>query len=1689
MQRFLRFLMLAVLFLPFALQAQNTLTVCTGTSSNEYVPFQGYNADYAQHNQMIYPANMLTTINGQAILQMVFYIDQTASNGSNTSAERLGTWTVSLGETTETTLTGLDNTTTLTEVYEGYFDCSTGTLTIEFDNPYLYNGGNLLVDLNHTTGSWNRWYFLGVEATGASYTYGSQRDFLPQCTFTYGTPPSCTKPTALTYSLTPGNGTIASLSWTETGTATAWQICLNGDENNLIDATTNPYELTGLTPETAYTAKVRAYCDATDQSDWSTPVTFIPTDAYIITVNDGTTTNGYVPVYGTWVDNITKSQFIIPANDLTAILFGTINKLTFYANNASVDWGAAQFDVYLTETNETTLSSLADYSTMTQVYAGSLSISDNKMEVNFTTPYTYMGGNLMIGFLQTVSGSYVSCNWLGITATGASMGGYGSTIIQRDFLPKTSINYIPGQQPDCMPVSNLTASNITSSSVTLTWVGDASSYTIYDMSDTSIVMNGITDNSYTITDLNPNTNYLFGVQANCIAGDAITVYTSARTTCAPMALPFTEEFSASLNNDPCWNGASGVTAEEVLADTALTLGNITGWSYQSSESNGIAAGHYRVNIYGQNCKYWLVTPEIDLSTATSPLLTFDAAFTVYSGTGIATDFENNPTQAFMILVTTDNGQTWTSASNISLTSIASTTYLPQYIDLSAYAGETVRIAFYAQSTTSGGDNNLHIDNISIDENTGSICYPISDLVADSITANSIFLSWSDGNNTGASYTIYNMADTSVVAYNVSDLEYEVTGLTGSTNYTFGVAANCSATDASILRTVSATTDCENGSCQITITGTDSYGDGWNGASITIMQNGANVGSFTLLSGTATKTENFSVCSGIPVSFVWNSGTYDDECDLTIYDGGNSAVFTANGDDIAGTFYTLANACPSCMPATALTIDNATETSITISWTGTAASYDVYNGENFEANVTTTSYTFTGLTTATGYVFGVQAICSADDSATVATIIATTSCATTAINLPFTETFNLTSGTRNCWTTIDADNDGFDWTTLTDGTGADQEAMLSYSFDNGTLAALTPNNWLVSPKLHSNAGSNVTMEWTVSSAPSYPAEHYGVYVSTTTIDTNAFTMVDEWTISNGTAETKNIDLSAYAGQDFYVAFRHHNCTDQYVLKIDDVQIYEGAYVPDTLTVTFEVDDATMGTTIPAPGTYLYLDGDTIHFGSQANAGFHFLKWEITMGGQTQEFGPQYANGYYVLASSWMHYETVVFKAFFEAGNPDSTTITYAVNDPTMGTITPAPGTYTFYVGNSIIAEATPNTGYALSAWVFDTYLNGTVYESDTIYSTNPAFDNPINFGTLSQSYADYNATITITALFEASAPTQYLTVHLTTNNTTLGTVTPDYGTYTLALNETLVLTATPNADASFDGWRMIIDGQTVATLPINPYPLTVNENILSLGELTVMAVFSDSTSAPDSVTIILNTADATMGTTDPAPGIHSYAVGDYALMTAVPNEGYHFLYWIETATIAGMTMSDTIYSVTAGMTVTPMHANVTFNLTAYFAVNEPGVTYYNVSAFSANTSMGNVSSNVPLGQVAENTVVTVTATPRPGFEFVHWVDEEGNVINATNPYTFTVTEDITLIAIFGTVGINDIDASDVLIYAHNNTITVRGAEGHDVSVYDMNGRCIYQRADANETENISMSSAGIYLVRVDNAIFKKVVIVK
>ena len=97
-------------------------------------------------------------------------------------------------------------------------------------------------------------------------------------------------------------------------------------------------------------------------------------------VADGTTTNSYIPIYGLWADDYTRSQFIYPVSMLEDLTAGSqITSLTFYSSTASQNWGAATFDVKLGEVTETTLSSYLTY-TATTVYSGAITISNNLMK-------------------------------------------------------------------------------------------------------------------------------------------------------------------------------------------------------------------------------------------------------------------------------------------------------------------------------------------------------------------------------------------------------------------------------------------------------------------------------------------------------------------------------------------------------------------------------------------------------------------------------------------------------------------------------------------------------------------------------------------------------------------------------------------------------------------------------------------------------------------------------------------------------------------------------------------------------------------------------------------------------------------------------------------------------------------------------------------------------------------------------------------------------------------------------------------------------------------------------------------------------------------------------------------------------------------------------------------------------------
>jgi len=172
----------------------------------------------------------------------------------------------------------------------------------------------------------------------------------------------------------------------------------------------------------------------------------IPTTSGELTVHDGTTTNGYVPVYGFYADAYLKSEAVYPAEELAEMANGNITSIKYYSSNANVSWSGTNFQVFLTEVDGTSISSY--YGPGTIVYEGNLSIDENgEMIVNLNTPYHYNGGNLLIGVYNTAQGSYVTSNWFGETVSDASIQGYSYngldaiSATQRNFLPKTTFAY------------------------------------------------------------------------------------------------------------------------------------------------------------------------------------------------------------------------------------------------------------------------------------------------------------------------------------------------------------------------------------------------------------------------------------------------------------------------------------------------------------------------------------------------------------------------------------------------------------------------------------------------------------------------------------------------------------------------------------------------------------------------------------------------------------------------------------------------------------------------------------------------------------------------------------------------------------------------------------------------------------------------------------------------------------------------------------------------------------------------------------------------------------------------------------------------------------------------------------------------------------------------------------------------
>ena len=203
----------------------------------------------------------------------------------------------------------------------------------------------------------------------------------------------------------------------------------------------------------------------------------------------------------------------------------------------------------------------------------------------------------------------------------------------------------------------------------------------------------------------------------------------------------------------------------------------------------------------------------------------------------------------------------------------------------------------------------------------------------------------------------------------------------STTYEVVVVADCGAGSTSNPESISFTTpDCIGGHV-IEYTLNDSYGDGWNGASITVVEGCGNLVETLTLNSGSSNSGTLTLC-GDYYELIWNKGNYDSECSFTFTENGTT-LFTKPSNVSDGlVLYTIGT---TFAKPTGLAAGTPDTHEVALTWTPgdseTAWQLCLNNDESTVIDINNTnstinegsvSYTLTGLTADTEYSVMVRA---------------------------------------------------------------------------------------------------------------------------------------------------------------------------------------------------------------------------------------------------------------------------------------------------------------------------------------------------------------------------------------------------------------------------------------------------------------------------------------------------------------------------------------------------------------------------------------------------------------------------------------------------------------------------------------------------------------------------------------------
>ncbi|WP_397300461.1 choice-of-anchor J domain-containing protein [Nonlabens ulvanivorans] len=609
----------------------------------------------------------------------------------------------------------------------------------------------------------------------------------------FETIPNCDEPLMLSTSNI--TTTDVDIAWTEQGASTAWEIeygavgFLPGTGvGTIVSATTNPFTLTGLSPNQCFDYYVRSVCSTTGFSPWSSTGTFCTACvAFNVPFQEGFNTASTTEQCWTVLDangdgdqwNIDYSTNPFEGDQVAAI---------------TTDFNGGADDDYLISPQL----NLTGAQRLKYQYRVQSAGEPNNMEVLLSTT-----GSNAPDFTNTLLPTTLFSNVTYVEEIIDLSAYTGPVYIAFRIPPSTTDGWrmyiddvIVEDQPTCPDPLMVAIDSFTNDSATVSWTAEPLATAVNieygpcgftPGTGTTVVATG---NPYTITGLTDNTCYDVYVTFDCSGAPSVASDVRTFTTvCNPLTAPYTEDFETFttttsgfpgaadfFNIENCWSAVNTASLGWVAAPSTLTASGGTG------PAPAINTGNYMYvetssGVPGEIAE--LYSPIVDISSLTNPALTFSYHMFGVNMGNLHVDV--NDGTGFVNDVLVINGQQQTAEGDA---------YLNSTLGLTPFGGGTVQIRFRGERGA-GFESDIAIDNFIIEEFTG--CLSPNSLVLNSVTATGVDFGWNAGGTEAAWEYVVQAAGTGVPT--VSGTPVTVTnaaesGLTAITMYEIYVRADC-----------------------------------------------------------------------------------------------------------------------------------------------------------------------------------------------------------------------------------------------------------------------------------------------------------------------------------------------------------------------------------------------------------------------------------------------------------------------------------------------------------------------------------------------------------------------------------------------------------------------------------------------------------------------------------------------------------------------------------------------------------------------------------------------------------------------------------------------------------------------------------------------------------------------------------